>query len=180
MTSITNKETALLGLLHEEPMHPYQIEKVVQYRDMRFWTEISMSSIYKVLSNLEEKGLVKSNVSISDANKPQRTYSLTDEGKKALSNKVIELLSEPERLIHRIDLGTYNMDAADPKEIRPALERYEKKLMEDLKGYRDLEEFMRGEGCPENRVAVAVRPQFLIRAELEWLEGFRKKVLERN
>jgi DNA-binding PadR family transcriptional regulator len=177
MTSITNKEMALLGLLHEEPMHPYQIEKVVQYRDMRFWTEMSMSSIYKVLSNLEIKGLVKSEMSISDTNKPQRTYSLTDEGKKALSSKVIELISEPEHLIHRIDLGTYNMDAADPKEVGHALGRYEKKLLEDLKGYRDLEGFMRGEGCAENRLAVAIRPQFLIKGELEWLKRFRDMVL---
>lgn len=175
--SITNKETALLGLLHEGPMHPYQIEKVVQYRDMRFWTEISMSSIYKVLSNLESKGLVNSEMSITNTNKPQRTYSLTDEGKKALSNKVIELISEPEHLIHRIDLGIYNMDAADPKEIGPALERYEKRLKEDLKGYKDLEGFMRGEGCTDNRLAVSVRPQFLIKGELEWLKRFRDMVL---
>jgi DNA-binding PadR family transcriptional regulator len=178
MTSITNKETALLGLLHEGPMHPYQIEKVVQFRDMRFWTEISMSSIYKVLSNLEVKGLVTSEVSISDSNKPQRTYSLTEEGSRALSKRVIEILSEPEHLIFRVDLGTYNMDAADPKDIEKALESYGKRLREDLKGYKDLEVFMRDLQCSENRLAVAVRPQFLIEGELEWLDAFRKKVLK--
>jgi len=34
-TALSNTETALLGLLCEEPMHPWQIQKVVQHRDMR-------------------------------------------------------------------------------------------------------------------------------------------------
>ncbi len=179
MTEVTNKEAALLGLLFEEPMHPYQIEKVVQFRDMRFWTDISMSSIYKVLANLERKRCVKSKVTITGSNRPQKVYSLTRVGRKALSEKVLELLSGPEHLIFRVDLGTYNIDAVDSKDIGPALDKYELKLKEYLKGYRELERFMRGEGCPENRIAIAVRPQFLIKAEIEWVKEFREKVLNR-
>jgi len=54
MPDLTNAEAALLGLLSERPMHPYQIEKEVRSRDMRFWTELSMSSIYKLLRKLEK------------------------------------------------------------------------------------------------------------------------------
>ena len=57
-SSLSNAEAALLGLLAEKPMHPYQIEQEVRYRDMRFWTELSMSSIYKLLRKLEREGLV--------------------------------------------------------------------------------------------------------------------------
>ena len=176
MEQLSNKETALLGLLNEGPMHPYQIEKVVEFRDMRFWTEISMSSIYKVLQKLEGKGHVASEVSVSGSNRPQKVFRITNYGKKALEEKVLALLSEPEHLIFRVDLGTYNLDAANKELVGPALDKYEKRLKEDLKGYRDLEMYMRGEKCPDNRVAVSVRPQFLIKAELEWLKGFRKEL----
>jgi DNA-binding PadR family transcriptional regulator len=46
MPNLSNAEAALLGLLSEQSMYPYQIEKEVRYREMRFWTELSMSSIY--------------------------------------------------------------------------------------------------------------------------------------
>ena len=58
MTPISNKETALLMLLAEQSMHAYQIEKIVEEREMRFWTEISMSSIYKLLNKLAREKLI--------------------------------------------------------------------------------------------------------------------------
>ena len=57
MDALSNGEAALLGLLSEKPMYPYQIEQEVKYRDMRFWNDLSMSSIYKLLDGLEKKGL---------------------------------------------------------------------------------------------------------------------------
>ena len=60
MPTLSNKETALLMLLSEQPMHAYQIEKIVEQRAMREWTEISMSSIYKLLRKLEARRLISS------------------------------------------------------------------------------------------------------------------------
>ena len=56
--SLTLMETALLGLLSEGPMHPYRIEKEVRERKLRSWTDLSMSSVYKLLVKLERRGLV--------------------------------------------------------------------------------------------------------------------------
>ncbi|MBN1389661.1 MAG: PadR family transcriptional regulator [Candidatus Thermoplasmatota archaeon] len=176
MDVINNKEAALIGLLLEEPMYPYQIEKVVQFRDMRSWTEISMSSIYKVLVHLEEKGLVESRVSISDENKPRKVFSVTGEGRIAMREKVEELVSKPELMKWRMDVGTYNLDILDEKERKISLQRYGSELEVLLKGYRELESYMRGEKCPEWRIAVAVRPQYLLKAEIEWLDEFRKRI----
>ena len=176
LAKLSNKEIALLGLLMEEPMYPYQIEKIIQFRDMRSWTEMSMSSIYKALSKLEERSIVKSDVTISEGNKPQKIFSVTPEGRRAFRTSIRELISKPERMIWQFDLGVYNMDALSKAEIKGALDEYEARLGELAEGYRELEEFMRGEGCPEWRVAVSTRPQHLIRAELEWLTIFRAKI----
>ena len=54
MITISNKETALLMLLTERPMHAYQIERVVKDRDMRLWTEMSMSSISRRINTVKE------------------------------------------------------------------------------------------------------------------------------
>ena len=49
---LTDAELTLLGPLCEEPMHAWQIEKAIQYRDMRQWTDLSQSMIYKQLRAL--------------------------------------------------------------------------------------------------------------------------------
>jgi DNA-binding PadR family transcriptional regulator len=179
LENLSNKETALLGLLMEESMYPYQMEKIIQYRDMRSWTEISMSSIYKSLAKLEERALVKSDVSISEGNRPQKFFSITMEGRTAFRAKIKDLISKPERVVWQFDLGVYYMDALEKGEIEEALGIYEEELRDLARGYGELEKFMRGEGCPEWRVAVSTRPQFFIKAELQWLRSFRSR-LRRN
>jgi len=73
-----NKEIAVLGLLSERPMHGYDLEHEIRMRDMRYWTEISMSSVYKILKKLEEKGLINCEVKQTPNNVAQKVYSLTD------------------------------------------------------------------------------------------------------
>ena len=55
MNRISNIEAAILGLLCERPQYGYEIEKIIEKRNMRNWTEIGFSSIYYILKKLEEK-----------------------------------------------------------------------------------------------------------------------------
>jgi excinuclease UvrABC ATPase subunit len=77
-------------------MYPYQIEQEVNYRDMRFWNDLSMSSIYKLLAILESKGLVVRANEVSPENRVRKLYSISEEGARALQSKLKELLSDPE------------------------------------------------------------------------------------
>jgi hypothetical protein len=57
---MTNAELAILGLIVERPRHGYEIEKVIEERGMREWTEVAFSSIYYILRKLEKKNLIHS------------------------------------------------------------------------------------------------------------------------
>ena len=84
MNTITNKEAALLNLLSEKPKHAYEIELDIKERDMRFWTEISMSSVYKLLNKLEAQQLLRSTVRLSKKQVAQKVYTLTASGQKSV------------------------------------------------------------------------------------------------
>ena len=170
MDTLLNSETALLGLLCEEPMHPYQIEKQVRFQDMRSWTELSMSSIYKLLRKLESAGLVRSKQAIA-AGRSRKTYEVSARGRKALEKKVRELLSEPQPVIWPIDIATYNIDQVSINTAIECLRRYRSRIEDGVRCYRELEKYLRQCGCPEHRCSVAVRPQYLLKAELEWLRS---------
>lgn len=171
-TGLSSAEAALLGLLAEKPMHPYQIEQEVRYRDMRSWTELSMSSIYKLLRKLEKEGLVLKKIEKSPENRLRKGYSLSGEGERRLQAKVRELLSEPEHTRWRVDIGTYNGNLVPEKVIREAMHAYRHALREKITGYRNLQRFLEGTGCPRHRLALAIRPVYLLEAEIAWVNSF--------
>lgn len=167
--TLTNQEAALLGLLSEEPMHPYKIESEVQFRDMRSWTGLSMSSIYKLLRKLEKEGLVKRENKISPENRLQKLYSISDEGKKILKIKLAELFTQPDKTQWSIDIALYNADLVDPVIIKKALYDYRKALEEKIQSYKDLHKFLEEHDCPPHRFQVALRPIYLWEAEIKWI-----------
>ena len=175
-TNISNAEAALLGLLSEKTMHPYEIEQEVKYRDMRFWTELSMSSIYKLLRKLEGEGMVYKKEQKSPENRLRKLYSISPEGERALKSRVRGLLSEPEHTRWQVDIGTYNSNLIPEKELKDSLHQYRQALRERITGYRDLQKFLEDSGCPRYRLAVAIRPVYLLEAEINWINSYLKYI----
>lgn len=176
MVEISNAEAALLGLLSEQPMHPYQIEQEVKYRDMRFWTELSMSTIYKLLKKLEKDGLVTRTDEVSSENRLRKLYSLSDEGKRLLKEKILSLLSEPEHVRWQIDIGTYNSNLIPDKEVHASLLKYREALEKKISEYEALLKFLQDNQCPTYRFAVATRPIFLLKGEIQWVNSYLKQL----
>lgn len=176
MNELSNAESALLGLLSEQPMYPYQIEQEVKYRDMRFWTELSMSSIYKLLLKLEKAGFVERTDEISPENRLRKLYSVSDAGRKALQDKLVKLLSEPEHIRWQVDIATYNCDLLPAETVRASLNEYRKALEVKIKGYDDLHKFLQDSGCPSHRMSVATRPVYLLNGEIEWIDALLAQI----
>lgn len=172
MVKISPKEIALLDLLSEGPMHPYKIDQEIKNRSMHEWTEISTSSIYKLLKKLEEKGLVKSRLKQSSQNLLQKIYALTPRGKAKLKESLKLFLSQPEKMLFRIDLATSHLNRLTMEETIDCLSAYRENLLSSLKCYRELEEYLLGCHCSWSSLALAKRPQHLLRGELDWLKEY--------
>ena len=173
-----NKEIAVLGLLSERPMHGYDIEHEIRMRDMRYWTEISMSSVYKILKKLEEKGLINCEVKITSNNVAQKVYSLTDIGKVRLNGEIYAVFSEFDHHRWDIDLAVSNLNVLTKEQKATSLNAYISKLKELLAGYGELQKYLEAESCPIHRMALAIRPQYLYKAEIEWAEEYLKQITD--
>ncbi len=176
MASLSNAEFALLGLLSEGEMHPYHIEQEVQFRDMRFWTELSMSSIYKLLKKMEGEGLVVSQNKLSPENRLQKLYSLSPQGRERLEEAILDQLAQPEHMRWRVDLAVYNSGLIAPERIRAALRTYRAELEKTIAGYHELEVFLAESGCPPHRFELARRPVFLLEAEMAWVDAWANRL----
>jgi DNA-binding PadR family transcriptional regulator len=180
MKNLSNAEVALMGLLAEQSMYPYQIEQEVKYRDMRFWTDLSMSSIYKLLRKLEKDDMVTRKNQISSGNRLQKLYSLSDTGKTALLDSLDTILRLPEHARWQIDLGINNCHLLPQKKVREALLAYKKELRKKIECYHKLLKFLIDTKCPQHRHALAKRPVFLFEAEIKWIDSFLSEMNKRK
>lgn len=171
---ISNKEAALMGLLSEKPKHAYEIESDIKERDMRYWTEISKSSIYKLLDKLEKRKLLKSKIKHSEKNIAQRVYLLTDQGKVVFKEKLKQLFSVWQPTIHPIDISLANLNLLNKKQAIEGLMKYDESLKQAIKCYQDLEKFLIDGKCPLGNIQLATRRMYILKAERNWLSKFIK------
>ena len=177
MIKITNKEAALLNLLSEKPKHAYEIEQDIKERDMRYWTEISMSSVYKLLNKLEAQELLRSSVKLSKKNAAQKIYALTTKGRKAFRDKLHLLLSTWEATKYPLDIGLASLWMLGPEEVIGLLTQYGGQLDKMLACYtEELEKYLKEHQCPPGNVHLATRRLFMLAGEKKWLQAFIKEL----
>jgi PadR family transcriptional regulator PadR len=98
-------EPCLLLLLHCDEIHGYELP--ASLRPFGFAANpVDLSTIYRLLRNLENEGLVTSHWHISNTGPARRLYRLTAEGDRYLAWWVDDL-RETDRVLHHF-LDTYD------------------------------------------------------------------------
>ena len=70
---------AVLTLLYEKPMHPYEMSTTLRHRSKEESIRLNYGSLYAVVESLRKKGLVAAGETRREGNRPERTiYALTE------------------------------------------------------------------------------------------------------
>ncbi len=78
---LSKPATMLLGLIYEKPLNAYEIIKLLNYMNVKWWFNIADSTVYSTLKTLEKKEYITGTTE-KVGNMPDRTvYSLSDKGK---------------------------------------------------------------------------------------------------
>ena len=72
----------VLGILKKESLSAYDIQKLVEYRNISRWVKISTPSIYKKVIQLEEKGYIQSSMVKEGKMAEKAVYTLTEAGEQ--------------------------------------------------------------------------------------------------
>jgi DNA-binding PadR family transcriptional regulator len=87
---------AVLSLLLEKPMHPYEMRATVQERGLDNVIPLKGASIYDTVERLLKSGLVEATETSREGKRPERTvYAITDTGRDAFKAWMQELLGRP-------------------------------------------------------------------------------------
>ena len=85
----------VLGMLKNESLSAYDIQKLVEYRNISKWVKISTPSIYKKVIQLEEKGYIESKNVKEGKMAEKAVYSLTSQGEMQFERLMYEIASKP-------------------------------------------------------------------------------------
>ena len=97
----TSIEIMILGALIERPMSAYEMDKVLEERNIRRWIRISSPSVYRNVIRLCEEGYTEGTV-VREGEMPEKTvYTITEAGRERFA----QLMEQAAALPARVDFG---------------------------------------------------------------------------
>ena len=164
----------VLGMLKKEPMSAYDIQKLVEYRNISKWVKISTPSIYKKAIQLEEKGFIKADI-VKEGKMPEKAvYSLTKTGEKEFERLMSEISTKPIHIFLDFNAVIVNLDSLPPDSQKSCIENIEQNISR-LKSY--LNENLRIKEnvpeIPETGIAVLQQQIVLVEAIEKWIASIK-------
>lgn len=168
----------VLGMLKKESLSAYDIQKLVEYRNISKWVKISTPSIYKKVLQLEEKGLITSRTERVGKMPEKAVYSLTDAGNEEFEKLMFEISCKPINIFLDFNAVIVNLESMTKGQQRKCLDNIENNI-NVLKSYLeeniDLKENV--SDIPATGMAVLHQQFRLAQAIGEWIEVLKKELV---
>lgn len=168
----------VLGILKKESLSAYDIQKLVEYRNLSKWVRISTPSIYKKVLQLEEKGYIKSSLVKEGKMAEKAVYSLTEAGEKEFERLILEISCKPIRIFLDLNAVIVNLDSLTPENQRACITNIEdnaKALTAYLKENISMKENM--PEIPEAGMAVLQQQLILAQAMETWIASLKENLI---
>jgi DNA-binding PadR family transcriptional regulator len=87
---------AVLALLFERPMHPYEMGVILKQRHKEDSIKLRYGSLYTVIELLQKRGFIAARETARDGRRPERTvYEITPAGRDELHDWMADLIAAP-------------------------------------------------------------------------------------
>jgi len=168
MSTLTDAELTVLGLVGEAPRHGYELARVVDARGVRDWTALGSSSIYYVLERLAARGLVEA-VAPAAGPKARVTYRATSAGFALLAEESLAALADVAPVHARVLVALANSPGLPPDDVAAGLRARLDALGEaaDALAVADV----RTAGAPPAARAIVDYARALLAADRSWTQA---------
>ncbi|MEU3645000.1 PadR family transcriptional regulator [Lentzea sp. NPDC034063] len=164
---------AVLALLSERPMHPYEMAQTMRERHQEEVIKLNYGSLYTVVESLTRHELIAASAVQKAGNRPERTvYAVTDAGTAELHDWLRSLIAEPAREYPRFEAGISMVGLLPPADALEVVQRREAAVAEQLTALAVLLEKLAGMGLPQLAWIELDYRMAMLRAERAWLSWF--------
>jgi DNA-binding PadR family transcriptional regulator len=168
---------AVMVLLYERPMHPYEMVSVMRERGKHESIKLRYSSLYTVVEALEREGLISPLETVREGRRPERTvYALTEAGRIEFLSWLRELLREPVKEYTQFAAGLSFVAALPPAEAAALLEERARLLKVEVERMRSRMDAVMESGVARLFLVESEHELVLREAELEWVRRLVREI----
>lgn len=114
---------AVLSLLAERPMHPYEMSTTLRQRRKETSIKLNYGSLYSVVDSLQRHKLIEAIETIRHGRRPERTvYAITDAGRREFVDWLSELLRAPVKEYTQFEAGLTLLPGLPPEDVSDLLD----------------------------------------------------------
>ena len=172
-TRLTIPDLVILSLLAERPMHGYEVNTILEDRNIRDWAPVSRPQIYYSLDKLTKLRLIRATSDDSPSAGPERrVLETTTLGQERLAD-ALEGKSWVDKKVHQPFLIWLALSwQARPRTFRKQLDRRKKRLEETLAEERaTLEDVLTEVGHPYHEAVWMLQLTVeQLEVELRWIQ----------
>ena len=163
---------AVMALLYERPMHPYEMVSLMRERGKHESVRLRYSSLYSVVEALVREGLISPRETLREGRRPERTiYELTEAGRVEFFDWLRELIGEPMKEFTQFAAGLSFLPALHPDEAVALLEVRVRLLEKEIEEMRSRLDSAMEQGLPRLFLIESEHELVLRNAELGWVRG---------
>jgi DNA-binding PadR family transcriptional regulator len=161
---------AVLALLFERPMHPYEMSTTLRQRTKEHSIKLNYGSLYSVVDSLTRHGFINPRETVREGRRPERTiYELTEAGQAELVDWMTEWIGVPEKEYTRFEAALSLLPTLPPEDVAALLKDRLMRLEVMAHQMRSMREFAAAEGLPRLFVVEGEYELALLEAELNFV-----------
>ena len=144
---LSKSATMMLGLINQKPANAYEIIKILDFMNVKWWYRIADPTVYATLRTLDKNGSIVG-VSEQNGNMPVRTvYSITEKGSYSILLRYLQG-AEADKILNKYIKGIEKWISHSDDSITPLLhivtvERMASLAKAELSGTKKLLELLR-------------------------------------
>jgi DNA-binding PadR family transcriptional regulator len=172
-------EYILLGLLHQRPMHGYDLHKEIATRQgiALIWS-IKQSQLYALLDKLESQGMLASTLVPGEAHPMRKEFRLTESGEQAFHTWMKSPVSHPRLMRQDFLARLYFASQTNPQAAAQLIHEQQAVCRDWLEGLRRRQDQL-GENQNYERIVYDFRAT-QITGMLEWLLSLETKLTRKQ
>jgi len=127
---------AVLTLLWEQPMHPYEMSSTLRDRNKEDSIKLNYGSLYSVVESLRKRGLIEASEAVREGKRPERTvYSITEAGAAEMHDWLTDLIAQPVKEFTQFEAALSLLPILPPEKVIALLEQRLRALEKNEKKY---------------------------------------------
>jgi DNA-binding PadR family transcriptional regulator len=169
---LTPLALAVLHMLGDQPMHPYEMRQRIRDHGIDYVIKVTHGSLYHAVERLAKSGLIEAVETSRAGRRPERTvYAITEAGKDEALSQLRNMIVRPVEEYPTLAAALAFARMLSPEELAQSLRQRRVTVEAKIAAHDTVIDELRKQGVDRVGVIEVEYSQALLRAELEWLRA---------